>query len=60
MKKGLLFVVGFGIGAMMFVVGGVNWQPTSSNCAGCAPAHPSMHRSRCTDAVNGLSVCEVP
>lgn len=60
MKKGLLFVIGFVIGALLYVIGGVNWQPANSNCPSCAVVHPSMHRSRCTEAANGVSICEVP
>lgn len=60
MRRGVLFVIGFVIGALLFVMGGVNWAPAAPNCPGCSAVHPSMHRSRCNETAQGGSVCEVP
>jgi hypothetical protein len=60
MRKGVLFVVGFVIGALMFVIGGVNWAPAAPGCPTCAVVHPHLHRSRCTASAQGGSTCEVP
>ncbi len=60
MRRGVLFVVGFVIGALLFVIGGVNWAPAAPNCPGCSVVHPSLHRSRCNETAQGGSVCDVP
>jgi hypothetical protein len=60
MKKGILFAIGFGIGAMMFLISGINWAPASPNCAGCTTVHPGVHRSRCNETPSGQWICETP
>lgn len=60
MRRGVLFAIGFGIGGLMFLIGGVNWQPPASSCAVCTAVHPSTHRSRCTETAEGEWICEAP
>jgi hypothetical protein len=57
-KRLLLFVIGFVIGGLMFLVGGVNWQPAAPACSGCAVLNSNIHNAQCSEAVEGGWVCE--
>ena len=35
-KRALLFTMGFVIGVLLFLIGGISWQPTPPKCPGCA------------------------
>jgi len=56
-KRVLLFAIGFAIGVMLFLVGGISWQPPPPKCPGCAVLNPSIHNPLCTEAVQGGWIC---
>jgi len=57
-KRVVLFTLGFVLGAVLFLVGGISWQPTPPNCPGCAIVSSNVHSSQCTTAVQGGWICE--
>jgi hypothetical protein len=57
-KRMILFAIGFAIGASLFLIGGISWQPPSPKCSGCAILNTNVHDPRCTEAVQGGWVCE--
>ncbi len=59
-KRLILFSVGFAIGGLLFLIGGVSWQPTPPQCTGCAVLNPSIHNSHCTESVQGGWICDGP
>lgn len=59
-KRILLFTIGVVLGAVLFLVGGVSWQPTPPKCPGCAVLNSGVHNPQCTEAVQGGWICEGP
>lgn len=59
-KRVLLFAIGVVLGALLFLIGGVSWQPTPPKCPGCAVLSPNIHNPECTEAVQGGWICEGP
>jgi len=57
-RRIILFSAGFAIGGLMFIAGGLSWQPTPPKCSGCAVLSPTVHNPSCTEAVQGGWVCE--
>ena len=57
-KRVLLFTMGFVIGASLFLIGGISWQPTPPKCIGCAILNSSIHNPQCAEAVQGGWICE--
>jgi hypothetical protein len=57
-KRVLLFTMGFVIGALLFLIGGISWQPTPPKCIGCAILNSRIHNPQCTEAVQGGWTCE--
>ena len=58
-KRVLLFTMGFVIGALLFLIGGISWQPTPPKCIGCAILNSRIDNPQCTEAVQGGWICEV-
>jgi hypothetical protein len=59
-KRVLLFAIGVVLGAALFLIGGISWQPTPPKCPGCAVLNQRIHNPQCTEAVQGGWVCEGP
>jgi len=57
-KRVLLFTMGFVIGALLFLIGGISWQPMPPKCIGCAILNSRMNNPQCTEAVQGGWICE--
>ena len=57
-RRAILFAIGLVIGASLFLIGGVSWQPTPPKCPGCAILNPNIHNPQCTEAVQGGWICE--
>jgi hypothetical protein len=57
-KRALLFAIGFVVGALLFLIGGVSSPPTPPKCPGCAVLSPSVHDPDCNVAVQGGWTCE--
>jgi hypothetical protein len=57
-RRLLLFAIGFVIGGLMFLIGGINWQPAPPSCSGCAVLNSNIHNPECTDAVQGGWICD--
>ncbi len=57
-RRVILFVVGLAMGASLFLIGGISWQPTPPKCPDCAILNPSIHNPQCTEAVQGGWICD--
>jgi hypothetical protein len=57
-KRSLLFTMGFVIGVLLFLIGGISWQPTPPKCPGCAVLNSRIHNPQCNEAVQGGWICE--
>lgn len=57
-KRVVLFSIGIVLGALLFLIGGISWQPAAPECHGCAIVNSTIHSSDCTQAVQGGWVCE--
>ena len=57
-RRVILFAIGFAMGALLFLIGGISWQPTPPKCPGCAVLSPNIHNPQCTEAVQGGWICE--
>lgn len=57
-KRMLLFAIGVAFGALLFLIGGISWQPSPPGCHGCAVLNANIHSPGCTEAVQGGWVCD--
>lgn len=57
-RRPLLFTIGFALGALLFLIGGVTWQPPTPKCPGCAVLSSHIDSSQCAEAVQGGWVCQ--
>jgi hypothetical protein len=57
-KRIVLFVVGFTLGGLLYVIGADSSTPAAPACPHCAVLSPAVHDPQCTEAVQGGWVCE--